>query len=261
MSKRKNNDDETTKEDSKQKRIECLEEEILIIDDSENSDQDNALLNAEETDKILKSFDFEKIYSESIKHLQVTTKIPTEKIRNNYSQYKKLRNFETDRYVIANFGIPNTRKSSTFNYFMTGTIQNPLPNSSINGKGETLKPIRCEYTQEREIQVSVLKTNELKYTNGASFQEFDTAFNESIKQKMEDTDVEEIKIELPKSKYPEQAKRFKNFVFLDLIGMLSRDKAEEKKDEEKHYIEMNRRAVLRENIDGVFVFPEATKLE
>jgi len=262
MSKRKNNDDETTKEGSKQKRIECLEEEIIIIDDSENldQDQDNALLNAEETDKILKSFDFEKIYTESIKHLQVTTKIPTEKIRNNYSQYKKLRNFETDRYVIANFGIPKTRKSSTFNYFMTGTIQNPLPNSSINGKGETMKPIRCEYTQEREIQVSVLKTNDLKYTNGASFQEFDTAFNESIKQKMEDADVEEIKIGLPERKYPEQAKRFKNFVFLDLIGMLSKYKAEEKKDEEKHYIEMNRRAVLRENIDGVFVFPEGRNM-
>jgi len=139
---------------------------------------------------------------------------------------------------------------------MTGTIQNPLPNSSINGKGETLKPIRCEYTKESSIKVSVLKTNELKYTNGASFQEFDTAFNECIKQKMEDTDVDELKIELPESKYPEQAKRFKNFVFLDLIGMLSRDKAEEKKDEEKLFIEINRRAVLREYIDGVFVFPE-----
>ena len=98
MSKRKLNDKETTKEGHKQKRI----EEIIIIDDSENSDETNGLLNAEETDKILDSFEFEKIYTESIKHLQFTTKKHTKQIINNYSQYKKLRDSETGRYVIAN---------------------------------------------------------------------------------------------------------------------------------------------------------------
>ncbi len=147
MSKRKINGDENKKEGHKHKRIECLEKEIIIIDDSENSDETNVLLNAEETDQILDSFEFEKIYTESIKHLQVATKIPTDKITNNYSQYTQIRNSETVRYVIANFGIPNTRKSSTFNYFMTGTIQNPLPNSSINGKKDLPCLIPCAIDQ------------------------------------------------------------------------------------------------------------------
>jgi len=82
---------------------------------------------------------------------------------------------------------------------------------------------------------------------------------------MNDKEVEEILIKLPKNKFEKQASQFENFIFLDLIGMFSRDKAEEKHDEEiletkRHNIQMNRKAILRENVDCVFVFTEGRNM-
>ncbi len=77
---------------------------------------------------------------------------------------------------------------------------------------------------------------------------------------MNDEEVEEILIKLPKNKFEKQASQFENFIFLDLIGMFSRDKAEEKKNEERHNIQMNRKAILRENVDCVFVFTEGRNM-
>ncbi len=103
---------------------------------------------------------------------------------------------------------------------MTGGTEYPLPNSPEPCEGVTLKPIRCEYIESSKFEVHAYY--ESPDSAAEKLESFDEqqALSNFLKQKMTDLKIVELVVKLPESKFPKQAKQFKNFVFLDLVGMI-----------------------------------------
>ncbi len=197
---------------------------------------------------------FKEVY-ESLHGILKPTKFNLRVIEEYYEKFNSFNSGEKAVYRVANFGSPNNRKSSAFNFLMTGSHDFPLPTSGrTDVEGETLKPIRCRYTTSNSLVIrknddgNVLK--EFKDINKPAVVDF-------IREKMKEEDVIELTVELPESEFKEQYEKFKNFEFLDLIGMSdSNYETDLKKDK---FIKLNRTAVEKEHIDAVFLFHSERK--
>ena len=109
---------------------------------------------------------FENLYKKSNKNFS-DTKHELNEIKEYYTNYEVFQEKENEKIVIANFGYPGNHKSSSLNYFMTGTTVNPLRNSlETNAKGVTLKPTRLEYFDIDKIEVRVIIKMKLNTIGG-----------------------------------------------------------------------------------------------
>ncbi|XP_065673748.1 uncharacterized protein LOC101240012 isoform X2 [Hydra vulgaris] len=169
-------------------------------------------------------------------------------------EFDKFSNINCAKYLVANFGVPNSRKSSSFNYFMTNSIRYPLPNSPQAGDGVTTKPIRVRYNSLHDIYIKTYN-----YSNGdeeiiiKKFPEFNEKFSNFVESLMSETNIDEIIIEIPKTFLPEDRLYLENFEFLDLIGLP--DQSSQNREHEKSAIRMNRNSIEKEVVDAFFMFP------
>ena len=212
--------------------------------------------------------DFKEIYDEAIKVFG-GTKYDLTSVEANYNEFTERIKSKKLRIVVANTGDPNRRKSSSFNFFMTGSHEYPLPNSSEVGiDGVTTKPTRCEFKDIDNFKVgAMIKVGANKDDQEKMFEENwvkegdkivsegdKIEFHTFILEKMKEPEFREIIIHLPRSKFPDQAEQFKDFVFLDLIG-LNNEQVNDKSDLKESDVELNKTAIKREYVDAVFVFP------
>ncbi|XP_065640648.1 uncharacterized protein LOC101240012 isoform X1 [Hydra vulgaris] len=169
-------------------------------------------------------------------------------------EFDKFSNIDCAKYLVANFGVPNSRKSSSFNYFMTNNIRYPLPNSPQAGDGVTTKPIRVRYNSFNDIYIKTYN-----FSNGdeelliKKFAEFNEKFSNFVESLMSETNIDEIIIEIPKTFLPKDRLYLENFEFLDLIGLP--DQSSQNREHEKSAIRMNRNSIEKEVVDAFFMFP------
>jgi len=72
--------------------------------------------------------EFNITYDNLIKFLTSTSRrFNFDNIKENYKNFEKMHTKENSKYIVANFGSPNIRKSSAFNFLMTGSNDFPLP--------------------------------------------------------------------------------------------------------------------------------------
>jgi hypothetical protein len=186
---------------------------------------------------------------ETLIEVLTNTKFNLTMIKEYYRIYENTHNKENAKYLVANFGAPNNRKSSAFNFLMTGSNEFPLPTSGrTDVEGETLKPIRCRYaTKSNNL---IIKKNSQNETIGI-FENFDTiddrkAIISFLRHKMKENNIQEISIELPSSKFKKQYDQLKKFEFLDLIGCTPKMSSSS--------IDLNRFAIEKEQVDAIFIF-------
>ena len=239
-----------------------IEIKLIQIDSTDDeSDESNEADNNAETilinpPKAKSCFEkFEKLFQTSTETLN-KTRVDLTQINDNYGEYKKLTSVDTIRFVLANIGYPNNKKSSSFNYLLTGSFEKPLPNSPESAPqlgGETLKPTRCYFNNSSNIKVLTNNYKSLKL-----FSSFDKAFDNYMKKLMNDPSVDEIIIELPGKKFPNEYDLFKDFVFLDLVGLNDENTNSPNtvaKRNEANAVRLNQLAVAKECVDAVLMFP------
>lgn len=120
---------------------------------------------------------FEILYNESNKNFS-KHKHDLNEIKEYYTNYEDFKKKENEKIVIANFGYPGNHKSSSLNYFMTGTTENPLLNSlATDAEGVTLKPTRLEYFDLDKIEVAVIKKDKDELDDSKKrFKEFNNSY-------------------------------------------------------------------------------------
>jgi len=202
-------------------------------------------------DEMIQKFD--NTYEDVIKFLNLTLDKCNSTLQTikDYKEVYKILKRKQAVYTVANFGYPNCRKSSSFNFLMTGSYDFPLPNSSkTDVEGETLKPCRCRFIDSNDLE---LRKNNFTGELVKSFKTIDNKDEilDLIKKMMTDEDVEEIIIQLPGRKFKDQYNEFRNFVFLDLIGISD----EHLNFNEDEITKLNRLAVEKQQIDAIFLFP------
>ena len=127
-----------------------------------------------------------KLFEEANKVFE-KRKVDLKNIKDLTINLKSLENPENNKLVVANFGSSGCLKSSSFNYWITGTTQYPLPNNIQTGiDGYTLKPTRVEFTDSKTIEVSAVKEEKVSENEGdkvvilKSFEVFDESFLGSL---------------------------------------------------------------------------------
>lgn len=203
-------------------------------------------------DDMQDSLIFKSLYSKA-KDIFGNTRHDLKPIEANYAEFEKILDPKNLRMVWANIGNPNMKKSSSFNLFMIGSSEYPLPDSLKGGvEGVTLKPTRSEFKDRDDFEVGAYFEGNTEPEMFKTFQDpLNDSFHEFIGEKMKNKKIEEIIIHLPSSKYPEQSEKFKNVIFLDLIG-LNDDHVNNETNNQS--VQLNKVAIDREYVDAVFIF-------
>ena len=128
--------------------------------------------------------------------------------------------------TVASLGVSKTRKSSTFNYLLTGNSKYPFPTSAT-------KPIRCVHAEIEGVKLYSLVADE--YQSFIELWRFSDLYTNMINTLLELVTTEEVLIE-----FSFYNKLMRNFAFLDTCAD----------------VHCNARALRRSRLRHVFVFDQ-----